>query len=548
MINSSIVLLFTLLLSSGTFAQSERSYQTEHLNWIQQKLNIDSFDEQQRLKFESNIIEELQEFSLDNKFDIYYYLSREYRNENTFKALKYITKAISFTKEIAIRRAVGYSLKGDIEHQLGNYSEANRCFHLAQDYFNSLDDMYAASFMYGPMGNNYVTQDSLDKALQCYKKLKLSMTSLGVNNGIIQTTDGNIGALYLLQEQPDSAFLYIRIGNSSLRNHIDSMNYYGNMAFCYYLFGNYSASESYYDTSFFLVREDESKEILLNLYKDRYQLFKKQKRYHEALSDYEHFQLIEDEMNKDALLLQSTRWSAQTRLTEKQNQIEKAKIEKDNLNLKNLNSRNRSTFLWVISLFILLLIGSIIFFRLLGRKRENALLKLELHHQEKQTIIRNQQKEINELELFQLKIKYDNRKNDLVNFSIELQRKEELSSNIINLLKTLKITTESDTKIRVQELISFVKLNLSVENDVQNFMNQVDQINSEYIAKLTLRYKGMTKSDVQLSCFLRIGMTTKDIATIKNISPRSIEMSRYRLRKKIGLDSGVDLSSFFKEF
>ena len=56
----------------------------------------------------------------------------------------------------------------------------------------------------------------------------------------------------------------------------------------------------------------------------------------------------------------------------------------------------------------------------------------------------------------------------------------------------------------------------------------------------------LTPSDVKLAAYLRMNLSTKEIAQLLNITNRSVELKRYRLRKKMNLESGVNLGEFMR--
>jgi len=69
----------------------------------------------------------------------------------------------------------------------------------------------------------------------------------------------------------------------------------------------------------------------------------------------------------------------------------------------------------------------------------------------------------------------------------------------------------------------------------------------DFIAKLKLNYPSLTKKDIKLCSLLKMDLSTKDIAPILDITVRGVEISRYRLRKKLELAKEVVLTEFLKE-
>ena len=62
------------------------------------------------------------------------------------------------------------------------------------------------------------------------------------------------------------------------------------------------------------------------------------------------------------------------------------------------------------------------------------------------------------------------------------------------------------------------------------------------------RYPALTPSDLKFCAFLRLNLSTKDIANITNLTIRGVEAARYRLRRKLQLPEGSSLVDFFIDF
>jgi DNA-binding CsgD family transcriptional regulator len=70
--------------------------------------------------------------------------------------------------------------------------------------------------------------------------------------------------------------------------------------------------------------------------------------------------------------------------------------------------------------------------------------------------------------------------------------------------------------------------------------------NKNFINRLNQDFPDLTQLDKKLLILVRIGLSSKEIAPLMNISPKSVEISRYRLRKKLKLDKNTNLSDFSK--
>lgn len=72
----------------------------------------------------------------------------------------------------------------------------------------------------------------------------------------------------------------------------------------------------------------------------------------------------------------------------------------------------------------------------------------------------------------------------------------------------------------------------------------IDRANAEFYQTLSARFPALSKSEVELCGYLRVNLSSKDIASLKNIAPASVKMSKNRLRKKLGISPDADLYTF----
>ncbi|WP_321438231.1 triple tyrosine motif-containing protein [uncultured Bacteroides sp.] len=98
------------------------------------------------------------------------------------------------------------------------------------------------------------------------------------------------------------------------------------------------------------------------------------------------------------------------------------------------------------------------------------------------------------------------------------------------------------------KLINLIEENISSEDDWEIFQSNFDRIHENFFRNLKLRYPDITPNDLKLCAYLRLNLSTKDIAHLMNISVRGVEVARYRLRKKLNIPSEKNLIDFMIEF
>ena len=80
--------------------------------------------------------------------------------------------------------------------------------------------------------------------------------------------------------------------------------------------------------------------------------------------------------------------------------------------------------------------------------------------------------------------------------------------------------------------------------DWEQFSRHFDEVHNNFLSTLKTRYPDLSTTDMKLCAYLRINLTTKEIAQSLGISVRGVETSRYRLRKKLEVPGDTPLYNF----
>ncbi|MCT4637111.1 MAG: tetratricopeptide repeat protein [Bacteroidales bacterium] len=101
-----------------------------------------------------------------------------------------------------------------------------------------------------------------------------------------------------------------------------------------------------------------------------------------------------------------------------------------------------------------------------------------------------------------------------------------------------------EAKKLVTELGNLVSINLNIEKDREDFLKHSAQLDNSFVRKLEGLYPDLTEDDKRLSVYLRLNLSSKEISTLFNISAKSVNMKRYRLRKKMNVQQEISLFEF----
>ncbi|MGZ2370316.1 two-component regulator propeller domain-containing protein [Ancylomarina sp. YFZ004] len=125
-----------------------------------------------------------------------------------------------------------------------------------------------------------------------------------------------------------------------------------------------------------------------------------------------------------------------------------------------------------------------------------------------------------------------------------IHKNEVLSYALGELKKALKKIQDPTALVQVKKLAKTVEKEFNSEEDWEQFELNFDQVHANYLQKLRKEYPQLSPKDLRMCAYLRMNLSTKEIAPLMNISVRGVEISRYRLRKKFELHRDDNLIEF----
>lgn len=135
-----------------------------------------------------------------------------------------------------------------------------------------------------------------------------------------------------------------------------------------------------------------------------------------------------------------------------------------------------------------------------------------------------------------------------------LRKSQELANSTFNLVRKneiliqLKEALTNNPRTDHRQLIRLIDRHLSDEEDWQMFETNFNQVHEVFFKKLKSAYPDLTPGDLRLAAYLRMNLSSKEIAPLLNISLRGVENKRYRLRRKMELDNDVNLADFLMQY
>lgn len=196
-------------------------------------------------------------------------------------------------------------------------------------------------------------------------------------------------------------------------------------------------------------------------------------------------------------------------------------------------------------------LGLMLYFRHLfaARLRKH---KLRLEKEERQKREREQmlsRQEVMKIKNEKLEAELRHKNVELANHTMNLVNKNDVLMNIKSSIKALKRDLGPRfPNYYYRQLLKTIDKHISSEDEWETFEAHFDQIHQNFFQRLMENYPELTQSDLKLCAYLRMNLSTKEIAPLLNISIRGVEARRYRLRKRLNLDHDANLVEFLLQF
>lgn len=204
---------------------------------------------------------------------------------------------------------------------------------------------------------------------------------------------------------------------------------------------------------------------------------------------------------------------------------------------------------WII--YAVLLIGMIVTLRIMFLRRlrhHKAMIEQEEIEKRRQEMLRAEQ-EVVRLRNEKLEAEVNFKNIQLADYTMSVIKRSEQLIRIRD--EFLRQSGEKGTgfsKAFQEKIIRLFDKQLSSEDDWKTFETHFDQAHQDFINRLKASFPQLTQSDLKLCAYLRLNISSKEIAHLLNISLRGVEVRRYRLRKRLNISTEENLYEFLLRF
>ncbi len=207
-----------------------------------------------------------------------------------------------------------------------------------------------------------------------------------------------------------------------------------------------------------------------------------------------------------------------------------------------------------ITYFCLIVAVLVVIVRYLKWRASRELTRIKKENERKIAIERAERKaEMVEIQNEQLQTELKRKSSELASSTMnQIHQNDILQKLDMDMANLSESVRREDKKAQVTHQIA------DIRNSLQEYLNQDDGwskfeenfnlVYDDLMVKLTTRFTSLKLNDRKLCAYLRMGLSSKEMASLLNMSERSIETARYRLRKKLNLEAGDNLTEFIQNF
>ncbi|SOD18893.1 two-component regulator propeller domain-containing protein [Pedobacter xixiisoli] len=157
------------------------------------------------------------------------------------------------------------------------------------------------------------------------------------------------------------------------------------------------------------------------------------------------------------------------------------------------------------------------------------------------------EKQIGKLEKEKLQTELAGKSRELANSAMSLVYKNELLQKISQELNKLKENKDKPQEDQLRKIQKIIDDGMNDERDWNLFENSFNEAHESFFKKLKVNHPDLVPNDLKLCAYLRMNMSSKEMASLLNISVRGVEIRRYRLRKKLAVPHDKNLTEFLIE-
>lgn len=377
-----------------------------------------------------------------------------------------------------------------------------------------------------------------DTALVLYKEALAIFLRIGIRDGIGVASE-NVGSALMRLGQLDDAFSYFQKAEAIYQDQGDNdqlAHVYMNYGDYYSQQKNYKAALPYFNKAYRYARMSQNSKQIQNALESLYRvnkLFGMDKR---ALAYLEQYKAFADSLNTEEAYGQMAKLETRYKTLEKEFEIKTLKQKQE-------ISQARQRLLVFIIMGLALISALMVFLIQLKRRKDR-----QIHQQVELVYEKEKELTLSELERSKLKERklqqgLEYRSKQLSTHALHMMQKNSILQDIQHELGELKSSNVQEVNRKIKALIN---QSMRSDKDWDTFRHYFEDVNKNFYAKLFEIAPELSVTDQKICALIKLNMDTKQMASVLNVATNSIKSSRYRLKKKLGLEAEVDMEAFIR--
>ncbi|WP_421807205.1 tetratricopeptide repeat protein [Flagellimonas sp.] len=441
-------------------------------------------------------------------------------------ALNETLNALRFFEEVGdkVRKGDALLQLGQIEYKLGNFNASLAYEEEAFSIYRDEDDKVYQSYAANHAGLAAEALGDMQKAEEYQRAAMTLAQEVGVKS-TLSTALRDLGRIYSKKGLLNDARTFLEESykvSESTGIQLDIASSLKELAQVDYQSEEFSEALKKIDRVIQMAESIGAVSILGQSYKERSQIHESLGKYTNAIADLRTYQIINDsifnsrksqQIEELKTIYETEKKEAEIALQEEEINTLNAKAKVDQLT-KGLYAGGMAS--------ALALSGLLVF----GYRQK----------MKKNKIAREKQEEIYKQEIA-------HKKKELTSQTLHLVQKNTFIQELMDNLENIKNSPEK-FKMEFRRIVMLLKKENASDKDWEVFKTYFAEVHNDFDQKLKTIYQDISEKEIRLAAFLRMNLTTKEIAATLNVLPDSILKSKYRLKKKLGLDKDMDLSNF----
>ncbi|MCB0698626.1 MAG: tetratricopeptide repeat protein [Chitinophagales bacterium] len=483
-------------------------------------------------------------------------------------------KLIDYAKKTGIHKGVlrGLNITGMSYWAIGDFNNAmshiKQMLKLAGEY----KDTSELATAYGNIAILYIDMGDKDLGLEYSKKAIALYRKIGEESSAVHYIN-NIGWIYESKEMFDSSLAYYTLAKEGYIKYYESGEWLGqnlcNISSIYYHLNRPDSAIHYATNAISECRKFDNQKALGHSYLSMSKALLLNKKHHSSiryadsalqiaqtrnihtltaeayLYKYKNYEALGDYKQAVANLKLNQHWadsllneettnelaSVKTQLATEKKDKEIAQKETELALSKSTSQRN---LFYLILAVLSTIFVSVLSYQLYRRQ------KLRIAAKNKELEIEQKEKQLIELELKNQELTNEELNKELLTYTLTTAQKNQLLQDINFRLDELN----GNASTEVRKIKHVLNTAMSSEEEWEEFKLRFEKVHRSFFDTLKNQFPQLSPNDLRLCSFIKLNLNSKQVASLLNIAPSSVDISKYRLKKKLGLEKDDNLSDF----